>query len=72
MSQPVKVIVRHSPLTVGFPGLLTLLFVALKLTSFVTWSWAWVTAPLWLPLAVLIGGGVLFALFCVVMALIFN
>lgn len=44
--------------------LLLLLFVGLKLTGFIDWSWWWVTSPLWLPicvLAVLAGGIGLFA-----------
>ena len=36
---------------VGFLGLLTLLFIALKLTSVIAWSWLWVLAPFWIPLA---------------------
>jgi hypothetical protein len=28
---------------------LTLLFIALKLTGYISWSWWWVLAPLWLP-----------------------
>lgn len=42
MAQNVKV-------TVPFPffGLLFLLFLGLKLTGYITWSWWWVTAPLW-------------------------
>jgi uncharacterized protein (DUF983 family) len=35
---------------VGFFGLLTILFVGLKLTGFIDWSWWAVTAPLWAPL----------------------
>ena len=31
----------------GFFGLLTILFVALKLTGVIDWSWWWVLAPLW-------------------------
>jgi hypothetical protein len=34
---------------VGLPGLLFLLFLALKLTGYITWSWWWVTAPIWIP-----------------------
>lgn len=26
---------------------LTILFVALKLTNYIDWSWVWVLAPLW-------------------------
>jgi hypothetical protein len=38
----------------GFLGLLALLFIFLKLTGKLTWSWWWVTCPLWAPLAILI------------------
>ena len=34
---------------VGFFDLLTLLFIALKLTGHITWSWWWVLAPTWIP-----------------------
>jgi fatty acid desaturase len=30
----------------GFLGWLTILFIALKLTGFITWSWFWVLAPM--------------------------
>lgn len=33
---------------VGFCGLLTVLFVALKLTGSIDWSWLWVVSPLWI------------------------
>lgn len=33
----------------GFFGGLALLFIALKLTGVVSWSWLWVLAPLWTP-----------------------
>ena len=36
---------------IGFPGALFLLFLALKLTGCIQWSWLWVSAPLWVPLA---------------------
>lgn len=29
-------------------GLLTILFIGLKLTGYIDWSWAWVLAPLWI------------------------
>lgn len=37
---------------IGFAGALTLLFIGLKLTGFITWPWLWVLAPLWVGLAV--------------------
>ena len=38
---------------IGFGPLLTVLFVGLKLTGYVTWSWWWVLSPLWIPIALL-------------------
>lgn len=39
---------------IGFFGLLTILFIGLKLTGYVAWSWWWVLAPLWVPLSILL------------------
>ena len=36
---------------VSFAGLLFLVFLTLKLCKVIDWSWWWVTAPLWGPLA---------------------
>jgi len=33
---------------VGFAGLLTVLFIGLKLTGHITWPWIWVLSPLWI------------------------
>ena len=33
---------------IGFTGLLQILFIGLKLTGFIDWSWLWVLSPLWL------------------------
>ena len=33
---------------IGFPGLLTVLFIGLKLTGHISWSWWWVLSPLWI------------------------
>ena len=30
---------------IGFTGLLTLLFIGLKLTGYIDWSWWWVLSP---------------------------
>ena len=32
----------------GFPELLTLVFIVLKLCHVITWSWLWVLSPLWI------------------------
>lgn len=37
---------------INFPVLLTLLFIGLKLTGHLAWSWAWVLSPLWIGLAI--------------------
>ena len=37
---------------IGFLGLLTVLFIGLKLTGYIGWSWWWVLAPIWGPVAV--------------------
>lgn len=37
----------------GFFSLLTLLFITLKLTKQIDWSWWWVLSPLWLPAAII-------------------
>lgn len=39
---------------IGFGGLLAVLFIGLKLTGHITWSWVWVLSPLWIPLAFLL------------------
>lgn len=40
---------------VGLCELLTLLFIGLKLTGFIDWSWFWVLSPIFIPL-IIIGG----------------
>lgn len=40
---------------VGFVGLLTILFIGLKLTGFIDWSWWWVLSPLWITAAIILG-----------------
>ena len=32
---------------IGFFGLLTIVFVTLKLIGVIDWSWVWVLSPLW-------------------------
>jgi uncharacterized protein (DUF983 family) len=38
---------------IGFFGLLTIVFITLKLTNYIDWSWWWVLLPLWIPLAII-------------------
>ena len=45
---------------IGFCGLLTIVFIVLKLLGKITWSWLWVLSPLW------IGWGVCLVIFLLV------
>ncbi|MCL2001742.1 MAG: hypothetical protein FWG74_09925 [Planctomycetes bacterium] len=36
---------------VGFPGLLALLFIGLRLAGVIDWHWAWILSPIWIPMA---------------------
>jgi hypothetical protein len=48
---------------IGLTGALGLLFIGLKLGGVITWSWWWVTLPLW-------GGVVLWLLFLLIVLII--
>jgi hypothetical protein len=37
---------------IGFAGALTILFVALKLTGVIDWSWWWVLSPIWISASI--------------------
>ncbi len=37
---------------IGFVGLLTVLFVGLKLGKVIDWSWWWVLSPMWISWAI--------------------
>ena len=45
---------------IGFCGLLTIVFIVLKLLGKITWSWLWVLSPLW------IGWGLCLVIFLIV------
>lgn len=40
--------------SVGFTGLLALLFIGLKLGGIIDWSWWFVLGPLWMPMALVV------------------
>ncbi|MDD5651209.1 MAG: hypothetical protein PHF86_12470 [Candidatus Nanoarchaeia archaeon] len=46
----------------GFLGVLTLIFITLKLTHVISWSWFWILSPLWIPMAVALAGFLIFLL----------
>lgn len=35
---------------IGFVGLLTIVFITLKLLGVISWSWVWVLSPIWINL----------------------
>ena len=43
---------RNAGLSLG--TLLTVLFVALKLTNQIDWAWVWVFSPLWISAAIML------------------
>ena len=36
---------------IGFSGLLTIVFIVLKLIGVINWSWIWVLSPIWISVA---------------------
>lgn len=36
---------------IGFVGLLTIVFIVLKLCHVIEWSWIWVLSPIWISMA---------------------
>lgn len=44
---------------IGFAGVLTLIFIVLKLVGVINWSWIWVLCPIWINFLIFI------LLFCV-------
>lgn len=51
---------------IGLGGALTVLFIGLKLTNYIDWSWWWVLSPLWIGFAVVLA---VFAIIAAVAAL---
>lgn len=47
---------------IGFFGLLTIVFIVLKLTGSISWSWFWVLSPLWGIIAFIVAIVVIFVL----------
>jgi hypothetical protein len=47
--------------------LLTVLFVGLKITNYIDWSWWWVLSPIWIPVAITILGLLFFLILYLVL-----
>ena len=41
-------------ISVGFTGLLQLVFIVLKLCGVIDWAWGWVLAPAWISAALVV------------------
>ena len=39
---------------IGFTGLLTIVFIVLKLTNNIDWSWVWVLSPIWIMAGIIL------------------
>lgn len=50
---------------VAFLGVLTIIFIGLKLTGHILWSWWWVFSPVWITLAICLVS-------CILMVLLMN
>ena len=37
-----------------FLSILCLIFITLKLTGYIAWSWWWVLAPIWIPISTIL------------------
>lgn len=44
---------------ISFSGALTIVFIVLKLVGTIDWSWGWVLSPIWIPLALIGGFGII-------------
>lgn len=38
-----------SAVGISFIGLLAIVFIVLKLTHYIAWSWWWALSPIWIP-----------------------
>jgi hypothetical protein len=45
---------------IGFCGLLTIVFITLKLTKVISWSWLWVLSPIWILAAIIVALAVIY------------
>lgn len=39
---------------IGFSGMLTTIFVVLKLIGVINWSWLWVLSPIWITIILVV------------------
>lgn len=39
---------------IGFTGMLTIIFIVLKLCGVISWNWIWILSPIWIDLVLCI------------------
>ena len=54
---------------INFFEALGLAFIVLKLCGVIDWSWWWVLAPIWMPIALVLGIIIIFAIIIEIMSL---
>ncbi len=47
--------------SINFISLLVLVFITLKLTGTINWSWWWVLSPIWVPVAFIVLLAIIYA-----------
>ena len=60
---------NNSSVGIGFVGLLTIVFIVLKLIDKIDWSWWWVLSPIWISAAV--GVGIILIILVVALIMMF-
>ena len=45
---------KSSGASIGFTGLLTIVFIVLKLCGVIAWKWVWVLSPIWIDLCLVV------------------
>lgn len=54
---------------ISFAGLLFIVFLILKLTHTIDWSWAWIFSPLWIPVAAAVLYVIVLSVYAVIIAI---
>lgn len=58
---------------IGTTGVLFIVFLVLKLTGNIDWSWWWITSPIWIPILLIASLVIVISLFIIILyALGFN
>lgn len=53
---------EHGNAGVSVVGVVTIVFVILKLVGVISWKWVWVFSPIWLSVAFAVAAGIVVAL----------